>query len=1185
MRTIALCLTILLLMPICMSAQCVEYIETNDTYIGHADIVAKTRVRMLPGFRAKTGCNVRIYTDNTNPPDANTYVPETGDISEFDNEISNTYNYITTTTLCSAVSSEDDISESSRKIKVDYLDNFGNHRHTVLVKHSPNQKDIITDITKYYMGDIVGQSYLPYESNFDNGESPSNPFDDCKEYYSNGSLVNVDNDNKPWMEYIYDGSPLCKNIAIKGYGNLWHEHPSQTIYKSNSDIITSWKYCVESSYIAVSYPIGSLYCVENIDEDSIKHEVYYDKIGRKLAQIEVGLEDIAYKTLYIYDDFNRLRCVMPPLASSPNDNLCFKYSYDKRNRLIEKYIPDYGLIRYIYDKKDRLVLSQDRNQSLSNEWTFFMYDELDRIVVEGFVQSTLNYSQIQSLFDNHTKLDETYSTGNSLYGYAGTSFPITISANNISHIIWYDNYDFLSLLDNNYRYPEYTSNGKRTSADARVKGFVTGSLEKTELEDNNSTIIHVNYYDSRGRLICTVNNNHLGGKTYCFSDYNFSDDLTEQSMLHKTSCHDTIRTVVRYEYDHAGRLIKEHFRLNNEDEFISRAYQYNAVGTLENIYLYSSDDGNTFQQKLKHRYNINGWLTKVNDIFNPEYDLFAMSLSYNTGENNMSIVPRYNGSISMQCFGGRNTTPYSFNMTYKGLDRLHTSVYADGSGLNTNVNKFSETYNYDANGNVTTLVRRKNSSVIDDLVYEYCSGTNKIKFIEDRTSSPDGYYATSLNQQYIYDHNGNTMIDPSKTTVTNYSRFNKPLDIIFSEDDKLSYYYTSTGDRLRTKVTSMSQPSNVTIDYSYNFLYEDNELIAIFVPFGKIVPMNTSSGTEWNYHYHITDHLGSVMVEFIAHDNSQPEVVQRNSYYPFGMILSSENYNCGNENKHLFGGKELQDHTLAGISLNLYDFEARTYNPIIARFMQTDPMSEKYYSISSYSYCANNPIRYIDPDGCMVREKDDGSSLSTNLIMGKQLPKDDWYEDSDGNIKWTDYKSQAEIDMAGIDGKYLGEAVVLVHGSYDEKLGEDGTLTGKGAKPAQITVYGVNNEDDIVVYCGLSVSSDPLKYSMVKSGDYKAFYQDMSTSPYGLKGGSLSYRIMNIDGSLRLPIEGGELNKQTNKNYMEHIFFHRTNLNGVATYSSQGCIIIDGNINTLNNWKHVEAQLEKSSNIFFRITR
>jgi hypothetical protein len=35
----------------------------------------------------------------------------------------------------------------------------------------------------------------------------------------------------------------------------------------------------------------------------------------------------------------------------------------------------------------------------------------------------------------------------------------------------------------------------------------------------------------------------------------------------------------------------------------------------------------------------------------------------------------------------------------------------------------------------------------------------------------------------------------------------------------------------------------------------------------------------------------------------------------------------------------------------------------VSRFITIDPLAEKYYHISPYAYCANNPIRYIDPDG------------------------------------------------------------------------------------------------------------------------------------------------------------------------------------------------------------------------------
>ena len=39
-------------------------------------------------------------------------------------------------------------------------------------------------------------------------------------------------------------------------------------------------------------------------------------------------------------------------------------------------------------------------------------------------------------------------------------------------------------------------------------------------------------------------------------------------------------------------------------------------------------------------------------------------------------------------------------------------------------------------------------------------------------------------------------------------------------------------------------------------------------------------------------------------------------------------------------------------------------NPhIVSRFVSIDPHAEKYYSISPYAYCANNPIKFIDPDG------------------------------------------------------------------------------------------------------------------------------------------------------------------------------------------------------------------------------
>ncbi|MBR5703349.1 MAG: RHS repeat-associated core domain-containing protein, partial [Bacteroidales bacterium] len=129
-----------------------------------------------------------------------------------------------------------------------------------------------------------------------------------------------------------------------------------------------------------------------------------------------------------------------------------------------------------------------------------------------------------------------------------------------------------------------------------------------------------------------------------------------------------------------------------------------------------------------------------------------------------------------------------------------------------------------------------------------------------------------------------------------------------------------------------------------------------------------ASGTGLTVRKYVTDHLGSVRV--IVTDNA---VVERSDYYPFGVKHPNSTFPTLSSNRYGFSGKERQNIS-TGLAPYL-DFGARFYDPVIGRWLQQDPMADKYTSFTQYNYCGNDPVNFVDPYGLDWYEKNDNGVI------------------------------------------------------------------------------------------------------------------------------------------------------------------------------------------------------------------
>lgn len=667
------------------------------------------------------------------------------------------------------------------------------------------------------------------------------------------------------------------------------------------------------------------------------------------------------------------------------DSVCYQYKYDSRNRLVEKKLPGKQWEFIVYDKLDRPVATGPAFSPYgdgSSGWMITQYDVFGRVTQTGWINASVtdtSRSEAQTAINNG-------------------STPFELSENQVLTKSYYDNYTFTGAPN---PLPAPVENQQLA---LNVKGLQTGSWVRV-LDNASSSTAELSYtlYDYKYRPVHTKTTNHLGGYTQVDTHLDWAGKTMYTLTKHKRTADDT-ELVVKdmFEYTQQDRLALHKQQINDLPEQLITKNSYDELGQLISKNVGGTDStGATGLQTVDYAYNIRGWLKSINDVQSIGSDLFAFKINYNEAE---TATPLFNGNIA-ETFWKSNTDNIKrkYNYKYDDLNRLLQADYSKEG--NTIFNSYLEHLSYDKNGNIQTLLRNGDMDTdgmqfenpIDNLTYLY-DDTNKNQLLRvfDATASPIGFKddtnGVDINQEiyetpdYGYDANGNMTRDDNKG-ITNiiYNHLNLPIIIYFAGDNKITYLYNATGEKLSKTV--LQTGAITTTDYLSGFQYKNT--ILQFFPQAEGYVNATQNGTSYtfNYVFNYTDHLGNIRLSYSQDPSTNVlKVIEENHYYPFG--LKHTGYNSDQlmyvkeasvlrikpkpplfktSYNYKYNGKELQDE----LGLNVYDYGARNYDPALGRWMNIDPLAENSRRWTPYNYAYNNPIYYIDPDGMQAIDNDD----------------------------------------------------------------------------------------------------------------------------------------------------------------------------------------------------------------------
>lgn len=830
---------------------------------------------------------------------------------------------------------------------------------------------------------------------------PAEGVDENIETLAQSAPTAYSGDSQPFVKTAYNRGADTRERSITLGGSEFASHPMQFNYRFNTetgDINSCRRYRISGNTLHLdgNYTAGTLEIRESTDGDGRKVLQFTDFSGKTILTRAVSDEGNA-DTYSVYDDAGNLVLVLPPLATeslsavgasydiSTNEALlgyADYYRYDECQLLVEQRMGGTEPIYYHHDKAGRVIFTQDGEQRARGVMGFAINDIYGRIALEGETLATPQLiAQVKNMHP-YALRSETLAGRHAGYGVS-----IGLFNSVVNKAYYYD--DYSALTEGVFsQLNERLSSSPLTIKRSNNKGLLTATLTRvttpadfdgsiSPTTSNSLYTASVYGYDNRERVAESVEVDYNGVAIVERTSYSGAD-LPLVERIERTDTAGVVTTVShQYLYDNLDRKISVTTTVDGE-EVARTATTYDDKGRVATTTM--SDVRTDNINALNYGYLVNGSVKSIST----SNGKFEMTLGFASG-----MYPSYSGNVSSMSWRGGDGVNRIYNYRYDKLNRLISAEYYEANRTSRSdisymgSPDYDTSYSYDLHGNVKTISRKgmtgltpgANNMIVsygntDNLTLSYTG--NRLKSVTDTSSriyytgATDFDDAADYDTEYEYDYNGNVTVDRNRRIVgAVYNSLNQPMRIEMEDGAEIENIYDADGTLRQRKHIGSDDTEIAVTDYSGVWELKNGALSRINIPGGYIQGDSV--------YFYIADRQGNIRQVWNA---STGQTVQDNHYYPYGAMFGESaaveyvNAMAGTNNMvsinaevstnpYRYGGKEW----LMQEGLNYYDFAARQYDPTTGRFIHPDPLNGKYPHLSSYLYCAGNPINATDPTG------------------------------------------------------------------------------------------------------------------------------------------------------------------------------------------------------------------------------